>query len=191
MGLVLAASAWLLRGFFSPWLRGWTAFGMAASIVAACAAAISLEGSSALGLLALWLPIIGEVGWAAGWRQHSTMPGNRESDVIALDSALSELAFADSAVTQQLVRLRGVDGSETISGCLRANFAAGERTTYLHVPFCPPLEGTPECAAETIDGAAARVKVSQVLRQGARLEVRLDKVAIEPQEVVIEFSTAK
>lgn len=165
-------------------------------IAVAGALSVSLPTASALGLLAVWLPVALEEGWTSRqWfagRPFVVPPSGsttNESEVIALDSALADLAFADTTVTQHLVRRRELDGGESISGCLRAAFLPGQRTVNVHVPFCPPLNSLPPCSAETIDGPPARVKVAQVFPQGARLEVRLDTTATEPQQVVIEFST--
>ena len=58
-------------------------------------------------------------------------------------------------------------------GTVVAEFAPGERTTIVHVAFCPPFELLPQVEAEIADGPDASVQVTQVLHHGARLDVRL------------------
>jgi hypothetical protein len=208
LGLVFAAAAVLVRRELATAVsrtsvsNGWICCG--GSIVAIVGGvSVSLPSASVIGLLLLWLPIALEEGWA--WRQWMERRGptaieappltaatsvEPDAEVIALDSAVAELAFADTTITQHLVRRREHDGGESISGYLRAAFMPGQRIVNLHVPFCPPIAIIPSCGAETINGAPARVKVSQVLPQGARLEVKLDQVSTEPQQVVIEFSAS-
>ena len=209
LGLIFALAAVLVRqALFKASLNLPDAciHGMGTLVAVAGALSVSLPTASAMGLLALWLPVALEEGWS--WRQWFAgrpvgvpplggkavgVPPEavttNEPKVPTLDSALSELALADTTVTQHLVRRQEPNGIETISGCLRATFLPGQRTVNVHVPFCPPLATLPPCSAETIDGPPARVKVAQVLPQGARLEVRLDTVAAERQQVGIEFST--
>lgn len=176
---------------------------VAVSAVAAMAiAAFWLPDSAPAGLLIMLLLVFGEETWSWNqWTQAreiaatvstaSTVEEAESENVITLDSALSELAFADSSVVQHLVRRQSATGEETIAGCLRAVFSAGERTINLHVPFCPPLVPVPTCEAEALDGPPARVKVVQVLPQGARLEVRLDQPANEQAQVVVDFSAIR
>jgi hypothetical protein len=88
---------------------------------------------------------------------------------------------------QQLTRSRDADGCESIQGRLVAEFAPGERTISLHVAFCPPFEQVPEVEAEAADGPDASVQVAQVLHNGARLEVRLQRPAAVAVNVSLEF----
>jgi hypothetical protein len=196
----------LLTGFalaiFSRWARkeltsrlGFLpALACGATLAAAGAASITIAGMPAAGLIALWLPIAGEAAWAFGHATttHRFGMAHESSDpdaIIALDSPLEEMALDDPAIVQHLIRRCDPSGAESIGGVLRAKFSPAERTVNLHVPFCPPLRIAPVCEAEAIDGPPARVKVVQVLPQGARLEVRLDEAATTPQQVVIEFTT--
>jgi hypothetical protein len=103
------------------------------------------------------------------------------------DSPESDDAF-DHAVSQQTVRRSEDDGSQTISGWVRAEVAAGCRHATAHVAICPPFVHPPECFAEPMDGPPARVKVAQVLSHGVRFEVKLDEPAAEAARVLVEFS---
>jgi hypothetical protein len=204
VALGLIAAGQLVRGL--PLAKRRTELAIAASVlVIAGAFAVALPQSPAFALLCLWLPIAVVEGWA--WRgswgtgaeslrpadavtvqQLETPPEAMEQPATAT-SPVELSAAMESDVTQSFERRTGRDGSETIAGYARARFEPGERTVYLHVPFCPPLATVPEFAAESVDGPSARVRAVQVLPQGARLEVRLEEVSGERQEVSVEFST--
>jgi hypothetical protein len=72
-------------------------------------------------------------------------------------------------------------------GKLIAEFAPDERTTSLHVAFCPPFARLPEVEAEAVNGPDVSVHVAQVLHNGARIEVRLQQAAAERINVSLEF----
>ena len=91
-------------------------------------------------------------------------------------------------VVQQLYRVRGADGHETVYGTLQAEFAPGQRTTAVYVGFCPPLPQRPQVEAEPLSGPEATVKVVQSLPHGARLDVRLAAPATEPATVAVDFA---
>jgi hypothetical protein len=80
-------------------------------------------------------------------------------------------------ILQQLTRVRDTSRHESIHGTLAAEFAPGERQTTLFVAFCPPFEYLPEVEAEIADNSPADVKLTQVLHNGAQLEVRLPHAA--------------
>ena len=88
--------------------------------------------------------------------------------------------------TQSLLRTRASDGTEAISGMLRAEFAPGERTVYAHVGFCPPLAGVPQIEFEQTAGPEATLKLAQTLPHGARFDVRLNRVP--QQRAVVELA---
>ena len=210
LGLVLAATAVLVRRTLAEApidrIPDGVVRAAASAVAVAAAVAVSLATTPAFGLLLLWLPIALEEGWA--WRHTSTI---KPRPLVAPESPTdrplaprrdqrsrlygvaddAELALADSAVTQHLVRRLETTGEESISGFLRAAFIPGQQTVNLHVAFCPPVATILTCSAETIDGPAARVRVAQVLPHGARLEVKLDSPATELQHVLIEFSATE
>lgn len=90
-------------------------------------------------------------------------------------------------VCQQITYARDGDGAEVFYGRLRGEFVMGQRTTSLHIAFCPPLDSTPELIVEQIDGPEVIVKPSQVLPYGAKLDLNLKSVSPDRQSVVIEF----
>jgi hypothetical protein len=89
---------------------------------------------------------------------------------------------------QELTRYRLADGREAVRGILRADFAAGQRSTTLYVAFCPPFERLPQVDASVLDGPPATVKLPQVLHQGAQIEVRLAEMANCQQSVTVRLS---
>ena len=91
-------------------------------------------------------------------------------------------------VTQQLTRSTAADGTEELAGWLRIPFAAGQRTGSVHVAFCPPFARTPELSVEQIDGPEARLKTTQVLPYGARLDLKLHAASESPASVVLQFA---
>jgi hypothetical protein len=88
---------------------------------------------------------------------------------------------------QQLTRYRHADGTQTILGTLLAEFAPGDRSTTLHVAFCPPFDRLPTVEAEAVDDTPATVNVTQLLHNGVQLEVRLPAPAAGPQSAAIEL----
>jgi hypothetical protein len=154
-------------------------------------------------VFAIWLPLIATSLFAAS----CSYPFQRLIDWITWPLVLVAIAFAprwviparrsspandstvrSQTVLQELTRFRLNDGRETVQGTLRAEFAAGERTTTLHIAFCPPFERLPQVQATVLDGPPADVKLVQVLHQGAQLEVRLSVVPTCQQCVTVRLS---
>jgi hypothetical protein len=68
-----------------------------------------------------------------------------------------------------------------------AEFARGQRSTSLYVGFCPPFTQLPQVEAQLADDGDAVVQLTQVLHQGAQLEVRLPRSAAAPVTATIEL----
>jgi len=139
------------------------------------AVACSYPGGRAVDWI-VWLPVV--LAAAAGpklaerWRRaqnERVIPARRSSPAI-VRAEVNQPIEESGTLLQQLTRSRSLDGSETISGTVVAEFAQGERTTTLHIAFCPPFEVLPRVEAEIADGPDASVQVTQVLHHGARLE---------------------
>lgn len=170
--------------------------------LATLAFALGVRGTGALGLAALWGPILAEEIWAVwrisrpGLRPAGVRPVRRTAEL--LDSAFGLIAAApvvvvvepqaDGEVTQQLVRSRAADGTETLSGWLRLAFAPGQRQATAHLSFCPAFAQAPLLDVRQTEGPAARVKTGQVLPYGVRLEVKLASPAGEAIAVRLAFS---
>ncbi len=131
----------------------------------------------------IWLPILIADQF---WRQtffdagepwiHDETTDTEDTLVPALE--VVELP-QDENLVQQLYRLADEDGQEIIYGTVRADFVAEQRTTVVHIGFCPPLTYLPEIEAEALPGSIAKIKVVQALAHGTRLEVRLPAPAEE------------
>ena len=143
---------------------------LAATALALFAIACSFPGDRSIDWLA-WLTVFAVYG---------LVPARRSSPAIGSDKRSEQ-------VLQQLTRSRIADGSEAIHGTLLAEFAPGERTTILHVAFCPPFEQLPSVEVEVDHGPGCDVKLAQVLHQGARLEVRLTRASTAAQQVTLEI----
>ncbi len=206
LGLALAGLAVLFRRTFSgiPIARA-TAYVLWAApsvVLLIWAAAVSLEGSDTLGLVALFGVLLLEEGYSWGRlpakfdvpqqrgktpiasldpRPVVVPPADEVGDVAALE------ADRDEAVTQHVIRRQDGTG-EAIEGWLRVEFAAAQRHATAHLAICPPLDRVPECFAEQMDGPPAQIRIAQVLAYGVRFEIRLDQPSEEPASVFVEFS---
>jgi len=157
--------------------------------------------------LPIWLPAIAISFFAVG----CSFPGQRVIDWLAWTAALlafiistrlldrirvhsrcrvprsAAIAEATDSPIQQLTRYRAADGTQSIHGTLIAEFAPGERSATLYVAFCPPFERLPSIEAEAIDNSSASVKLTQLLHNGAQVDVRLPQPANEKQTVTVEI----
>lgn len=151
-------------------------------------ASLWLPQSAVLPLLICFVGLVGVEAWC--WqavlslpKESPAMPASATEQSTALDEG--EEGF-DPGLLSHIERRALAEGGEQIVGSLVAAFATHQRTLDLHLPFCPPLATLPTVEAETVEGPAARVRVVQVLANGARLEVRLDEPAFEPTRVLVQ-----
>jgi len=96
-------------------------------------------------------------------------------------------AVPPDEIVQQITRRRNNDGTEQVFGWIRAAFASGQRTGSVHLAFCPPLGAVPELEVEQTDGPESRIKTSQVLSYGARVDLKLAEPAEQPTTVLLQF----
>jgi hypothetical protein len=145
-------------------------------------------------VVVLWLGVIAhESLWTVYlWRGRRFQPSAAPRPAVETDpprqareSAATAQAPA-SNVTQQLVRKREGD-ADTITGVLRTEVSAGERTCSLHVAFCPPLATSPQLQCEQIEGPAANITLGEVQSYGARIDVRLLRTTSQPATLAVEF----
>jgi hypothetical protein len=87
---------------------------------------------------------------------------------------------------QQIVRTRDVAGHETVAATLRADFVTGQRNATVYLGFCPPLARVPEIEITPVDGA--EVKIVQAFAHGARIDVRLARVATEAKSIFLNVN---
>lgn len=94
----------------------------------------------------------------------------------------------DADVLQRLTRSRARGGGETLSGWLRVLLAAGQRSTSVHVAFCPPFARTPKVTLQQLDGPPGRIKTVQLLPYGVRFDIKLAAVSEAAEMLLLEFS---
>lgn len=164
--------------------------------------AVALSGlATSAGVVVLWSVLIAEEAWTwGGWRHASSrssigptaaasFAGEAEASTVPGDVRESAEAPPDDAsLVQHLDRRKTEDGQESVEGWLRAAIPAGSRLATLHVAICPPFERLPECYAEQVDGPPAQIKIAQVLHQGVRLELKLERAAEQDSLVTVEVS---
>lgn len=97
---------------------------------------------------------------------------------------------SDEETIQQVFRVRDADGQEVVYAAVRADFLAGQRNAIVHVGFCPPLPATPHVEAAACHWPDVRVRVTQALPHGVRLDVRLGEPAEEACGVPIDLAAA-
>ena len=175
--------------------------------VVATGLAVSLPGSSVAGLAVLWSVLAVEESWAwlpaarrrqfriavPAWRRRPVTcdAGSRPMKQHGQDGRATLLLLdppATADVLQQLTRSRSAEGVETLSGWLRVPLAAGQRSTSVHVAFCPPFATTPKASLQQVDGPPARIKTVQLLPFGARFDVKLASVTEAATVLLLQFS---
>jgi hypothetical protein len=156
--------------------------------VVAIGIAFSLSGTTAVGLIFLWLPLIAEecLAYVPRNLRRRSRPVEEPSVAPANDWEPLDSETLPESVNQQWVRLLDESGKDSATGMIRAVFAPTERVTSVHLGFCPPFATTPELSIEAVDGEEATIQLGQVLPYGARIELRR-RTAGEAGEVVLQF----
>ncbi len=99
-----------------------------------------------------------------------------------------DVAHASAEMHQQLTRANLADGADRLAGWLQATFEPGERTSTVHVAFCPPFAEPPKVSIRQTSGPATRIKAGQILAHGLRLELKLNFASRASERVLVEFS---
>ena len=107
-----------------------------------------------------------------------------ESPPLALPAA----GALSPEVVQQLTRTQTPAGIDRLSGWLQTSLEAAERTSVVHVAFCPPFATAPRIAVRQASGPPARIRSVTILPHGVRLEIKLNFSSREPQRILLEFS---
>jgi hypothetical protein len=115
-------------------------------------------------------------------------PSELADRAAAESSSPAMLGTGGEHLLQRLDRFRQSDGAELLSGLLRVELAAGQRSTSAHVPFCPPFLQAPRLDVQQIEGPACRLKTAQNLPFGSRIDVKLSQPAEEPTAVVLRIT---
>lgn len=172
--------------------------------VLAVGAALSLPGTSPGGLILLWGLVAAEEcgAWgSAGWRRLRV---HREGIAlpkpeVRLDPPRSSTVPPGDAIpvlheppgeetTQQLTRRRTADGGELLTGWVRVSMAAGQRSTNVHLAFCPSFARAPRVAVKQLAGPEARIKTVQVLPYAARFDLKLAALSESASTLLLQFS---
>jgi len=198
---------WLLSGSIQPrwhihivrWVPG--------TVVILIAWSISLPATPFLALVLLWgILFVEEVVTLYGASQlasrdkieltrspppfykggeHDTRPGDNSVPSAVDETDIS--SFPDH-LHQQITHARNEHGEVVVYGRVRGEFAERQRSTSVHIAFCPPLETTPELLVHQVDGPEVTVKPAQVLPYGVRLDLKLKTIGQQRQTVVVQFS---
>ncbi|HVT29997.1 MAG TPA: hypothetical protein VHE81_18410 [Lacipirellulaceae bacterium] len=193
-GLLAATAAgvcvWALFIYFLVANR-WIVLGISLSAML-LAVGCSYPGSRFVDWMA-WLPVIGLVSWFPT-SMRSKARRDRQSNYTACPVADRDDLASDrqdgehgEQVLQQLMRIRTADGRDALRGTLAAEFAPGERLAAVYFGFCPPFESLPGVEVHVRDDLEADVKLTQLLHNGAQLDVRLREPAEESLVIMIEF----
>jgi hypothetical protein len=172
--------------------------------VLAAGLALSLPGTWAAGLAVFWVILTAEECWAWAPGRWRRFPGRRlrwtgvrkkvrsgsppSSTAPAIPSVPRACDPPADEVTQQIVRSFTADRGEVLSGWLRVPMAAGQRSTSVHLAFCPPFGRTPKVKVEQLGGPVARIKATQVLPYGARFDLKLAASGETAQTLLLQFS---
>jgi hypothetical protein len=204
-GAAAVRAAWRSRAGRSRAGRGdWFVAAILSAAVLAVGAALSLPGTSPVGLVVFWALLAAEEGCAwgpAGWRRLvARRPLARPAErTVRMDPAQSAVPHSvvlapvlegapGDDVFQQLRRSRAPDGREVLAGWVRVPMAAGQRSANVHVAFCPPFARTPKLSVEQLAGPEARIKIVQLLPYGARFDLKLAGFSQEAATVLLQFS---
>lgn len=104
--------------------------------------------------------------------------GTPPEDSVRVAEAPRDSAF--ERVTDEL-------GGEMVEGTVTVRFDRGQKRANVHVPFSPPLSGTPDVECDTVDDESIRLKVAERRSWGLRIEGRRTDTDA-PQEADISFS---
>lgn len=153
-------------------------------------AALSLPGSSVIGLAALWLALLAEEvwSWATAWRLHTTAESTLKPPSRLIATKVVRPG-SKSQVIQTMTRRRS-EQQDVIEGTVRIEFAAGQRTEVAHLAFCPPLSCVPDFELEQTAGPLVRLKETQLFPYGVRIEARLNAESAHPESIVVRFAAA-
>lgn len=98
-------------------------------------------------------------------------------------------AGSERRAQPKIERTTEEDGSEFVEGVMTVRFDKGQKRANLHVPFSPPLPGTPEVECEWAGDEPLRLKVPVRQPYGIRIEARRSN-ADEALETEISFAAA-
>ena len=118
----------------------------------------------------------------------SQKTGLDETDIVGRTAEERSVVVSPSArVLQQLTRVSEEDGSDLLFGTLRGEFSARQRSSSLHVAFCPPMDTVPELKVQQTEGVPVDIRPAQVFPYGVRLDLRISAIDDRSQSVLLEI----
>ncbi len=93
----------------------------------------------------------------------------------------------DNGILHRMSRSKQQDGTETMEGMARLIIPAGIKTETVHLSFCPAFKEMPCIECETISELSVQVRVAEIRKYGARLEIRRSENLEEECPVEIEY----
>lgn len=151
--------------------------------------AISAWIASPAALAALWLPSVTLV--ALRWLESAAMPALATIEATVEAPVSFELPDDhDRQHTVEWSQVHDRQGAKSVNGVARLMFRPGERQTELHLAFCPSFPTAPAFHVEQTGGPDVRIKTTQVMPYGARLEVQRSE-ATAWCVVALEFTAAQ
>ena len=187
LAAIVAHACWKDPRAESPLRKGWPLHALLTALVLIAGLALSLPGSSILGLVALWLMLIAAEG--ASWALLARSPRWRPAadEIPAAVPPVDASADMPDQTTLTMTRRRIGGRTDVIEGAVRISFAPGQRTEVAHVAFCPPMEAVPEFHLEQLDGPPARLKDTQLLPYGVRIEAKLNAEPQHATSIIAQF----
>ena len=95
----------------------------------------------------------------------------------------------DTEILQSFYRTIS-DGIETLSGSCKVLFESQKKSSAIHIPFWPPVDGVSQVECETVDAENCEAKASSVLANGLRIEVKRKGTLLDQQLVTVEWSVS-
>jgi hypothetical protein len=82
------------------------------------------------------------------------------------------------------------DGYDVVEGEVQIDFVAGQRVVVVHLPFSPPLAGTPEFECEGLDQVELSFRTTARHTYGVRVEVSRPATQQEPATTRIGWAAS-
>ena len=113
---------------------------------------------------------------------------NRPSSYSPPVEKIFEEEGFDADAIQQIIRSRTKDGMEYLEGTFLVEFVPKQRTTSIHVPFCPAFETPPTVEALLLEGDAT-LSVVKPQPFGVRIDVK--RQDDEPVRILVTAHLAR
>ena len=180
---------------------------LAKGCLVAAALCLSLPDTSAAGLIGLWGTVLGGLA-AEGWLQRQIgvgfplgrtlprvlpqeappLPGVGGCPLSRFDLKQADLEDWPEGLLEHLHRIRTPEGTDVRSGWVRVDFASGQRTTAVHIAFCPPFSHRPLLHLQQAAGPPVRLKTTHLYPYGLRIEVKREQIGLDRSAwVLLEF----